>query len=104
MKNHTGFPEFLQPGLDGVRLQDQSSKGINEAFVVLLDKSGPHSIQNNYLVESAEKANNSEKSIALSRNHKSSQNMMKAEKNFSSECMFLEIQLTCHCFSVGGGG
>lgn len=83
MKNHTGFPEFLQPGLDGVRLQDQSSKGINEAFVVLLDKSGPHSIQNNYLVESAEKANNSEKSIALSRNHKSSQNMMKAEKKTS---------------------
>lgn len=88
-----------------MRLQDQSSKGINEAFVVLLDKSGPHSIQNNYLVESAEKANNSEKSIALSRNHKSSQNMMKAEKkNFSSKYMFLEIQLTCHCFSVGGGG
>lgn len=82
MKNHTGLWQFLQPLLLDGRWDHKivSSREINEAFVVLLGKSGPHSIQNHYLVESTEKADNSEKSIAFSRNLKGSQNVMEAER------------------------
>lgn len=71
-----------------------SSEEINEAFVVLSGKSGSRSVQNHYLVEFSEKANNSEK-LQHSRETAEVYKMGWRQKELSRK-MFGETQLTSH--------